>query len=253
MITNKTEVIKRAIELYEQGYTVLPTQNFTKHPCIKWETYQHKRPTLNRLLQLFGMNNVTGLCVLTGKIEGKNVYHVVLELGANIAGLFEKVYAQICSHIHADNACWVEQSNSGGYHFHFLVESDKEVDCLRSQKIVLDSKSKTLVETKGQGGLIVVAPTLAIADGKGWRDTSANCLSENISLGTWQNIIFSVRRVIENEAYRRFRQEAKPVGGSFSVEVKVTPKNRAEKISHLLALFGVPDALIEQIEAECSK
>ncbi len=137
------------------GLAVLPARRQDKRPALgSWKQYQRRLPTEIELSAWFS-NNHEAICIITGKISG-NLEIIDFDNGGE---LFDKWYALI---IEADadlaDKLVIEQTPSGGYHVIYRCESEVCGNLKLAQRKT-GAKVQTLIETRGEGGLFLCAPT----------------------------------------------------------------------------------------------
>jgi len=171
-------LLDEATRLHAAGLCVLPAFAKTKVPAVEsWKRYQRVRPAESELEKL--MRRASALCVICGEVSGHvelldfDVESEQFEAWANLIrdrspGLLERLY--------------LERSQSGGMHAVYrCVEpvegavklSGRIVACESNAEVVIAGKrykprkSKgggfevqlTLIETKGESGLFLCAPS----------------------------------------------------------------------------------------------
>jgi hypothetical protein len=156
-------------EAVAAGICVLyPREDGTKAPGFvspsgsgEWHEFQARRPTNSELKRWYGPH--TGVGVVCGAVSGglecydfddRATYEAFKAAAAafGLSGLVERV-----------EAGYLEESPSGGVHWLYYCESPA---CAKvAQRRLPDatgagkSKLKTLIETKGEGGYVIIAPT----------------------------------------------------------------------------------------------
>lgn len=138
----------------DAGLCVLPAIKAQKRPNLNsWEYYKTQLPTNKDLALWFG-DNSSGICIVCGTVSGNLEIIDFDEKGLAfgpwgdrvkndelIPGLYDKLV--------------VEQSPSGGFHVIYRCE----LPVSGNQKLAKTEDSKTLIETRGEGGLFLCAPT----------------------------------------------------------------------------------------------
>lgn len=137
------------------GLCVLPARRIEKRPAIKsWKQYQSRLPTAVELDAWFS-NLQDGLCIIAGIVSG-NLEMIDFDNGGE---LFDRWYALV-----ADNSdglldkLVIEQTQSGGWHVCYRCQSVVAGNMKLAQRRD-DGKVHTLIETRGEGGLFLCAPT----------------------------------------------------------------------------------------------
>ncbi|MDX2839493.1 bifunctional DNA primase/polymerase [Streptomyces ipomoeae] len=172
-----------AREMDDAGLCVLPVKpDGSKAPDVRsWTPYKVHRSTPDEHDQWFGDGRRTGIGIVTGNVSG-NVELIEFEGRAIEEGLLDEV-TEIAENSglgdlwKAVTTGWADQSPSGGVHFKVIVKgrpaggntklarrlaredeyTDEERQKLREKpnsKIV-----RVLIETRGEGGFVVVAPS----------------------------------------------------------------------------------------------
>ncbi|GAB2457687.1 phage/plasmid primase, P4 family [Xylanimonas ulmi] len=152
-------ILATALQLLDAGYSVLPIRDDgSKAPAIStWKQYMTAAPTRDEVTAWFGpARSPFGLGVVTGhnhhemtELEGRAV-HALPDLAAlatdtGLGDLWQRVAGG-----------WLEQSPSGGIHFHYRITDG---DVPGNLKLARDMAGLVLAETRGAGGQTVIAPT----------------------------------------------------------------------------------------------
>jgi hypothetical protein len=159
-----TPIHDAALAAYEAGLSVVPpAEDGSKKPLSTWKRYQHFRATSDQLNEWYGPH--TGLGAVLGQVSGnveafefddRTVYEqfVALARQSGLGDLIQKL-----------EEGYVEDTPSGGVHWlsHCekiagntkLATRPKRPEEERDPK----DKTKTLIETRGEGGYIVLAPS----------------------------------------------------------------------------------------------
>ena len=137
------------------GFSILPTKT-DKTPSIpKWGELQTRQMTSEYAEQVFKAAH--GIAVICGQISGglecidfdshnNDIAKVFKEWGSD-SGITDIVNR---------NKVYVEKSKSGGYHVLYRYESETYQG---SQKLAFWDDGSSMIETKGEGGYVIVAPT----------------------------------------------------------------------------------------------
>jgi len=145
-------VIDSALSYLQAGLCVLPASLREKRPILTgWKAFQSHPPTELQLQQwLNGRSDA--VCIVTGAVSGNLE---VLDFDCN-ASQFD----EWASHIPAEllNRLVMERSQSGGRH---VIYRCAEPVCgnMKLSQVKRDEKVDTLIETRGEGGLFLCAPT----------------------------------------------------------------------------------------------
>ena len=157
-----TAACQVALAALEVGISVLPIRaDGTKQPALlSWKRYQQERPT-EALAREWFRDPRRGLALVTGAVSGglealdfdsprifaRWLSHV--EDDADLAPLYERV-----------SWGYLEQTPNGGWHLLYRCPEQIEGN-QKLARVPVDGpeRVKTLVETRGEGGLIIVEPS----------------------------------------------------------------------------------------------
>lgn len=144
--------IKKAAKRYlDSGLSVLPALKDRKMPRLQsWKEFQDHRPTKEELERDFRDDDLA-LCVICGKVSG-NLEVIDFD---NHGELFETWLKSVPSDI-MDRVC-IERTPSGGYHVAYQCDGKISGNMKLAQRN-RDAKRQTLIETRGEGGLVLCAP-----------------------------------------------------------------------------------------------
>lgn len=155
-------LVAKARELYALGYMPLPIER-DKRPCVRWKDYTTERAPESMVYDWFG-RDIDGIGVVCGAASGQLEMLELEGRAVNEIGLEQLAQAM------ADNgagevwqrltAGWVERSPSGGIHWHLRVDGQALGNTrLASRPSAPGAPGQVLIETRGQGGFTVVAPS----------------------------------------------------------------------------------------------
>lgn len=165
------------------GFSVIPVStDGSKAPAVAWKPYQTEAASPGQLWQWFEHGDYDGLGVICGRVSGG------LELleveGRAVAdtlppfrtALVDNGFGPLWDRL---NGGYLEQSPSGGLHWLFRVDGEPRGNTkLARRPATADElahdpadKVKVLLETRGEGGFVVVAPSggRTHPTGKSWR------------------------------------------------------------------------------------
>ena len=145
-----------ALEALREGLSVVPPrEDGSKAPLGSWERFQKERPTEEQVREWYS-RGLSGVGIVTGAISGVELFEfegravpevrdrfLELATAAGLIGIVERV-----------TAGYAEQTPSGGLH---LLWRCSEIE--RSQKLARTSLREVLIETKGEGGYVIIAPS----------------------------------------------------------------------------------------------
>lgn len=143
-----------ALQYKKHGLCVLPAIKTEKRPNLSsWDVFKKRLPTEKELAQWFSASN-SGVCIVCGEVSGNLEIIDFDEQGIAfgpwsdkvkkeplVQGLFERLV--------------VEQTQRGGFHVIYRCE----LTVAGNQKLAKNESGKTIIETRGEGGLFLCAPT----------------------------------------------------------------------------------------------
>jgi putative DNA primase/helicase len=167
-----TTLLEVALAWHAQGVSVVPARSDgSKAPAAVWKQYQLRRPTIEELTAWFAQPDVHGLGLVCGKVSG-NLEMLELEARA----VTEQLLAELEDL--ADNSglgeLWrrvvkgyCELTPTGGLHLLYRISDGPAAPNTKlARRPATDVELATdpnpvrvLVETRGEGGFVVVAPS----------------------------------------------------------------------------------------------
>lgn len=148
----KEVTLETARTLLASGLAVLPASKAQKRPLVgAWKTYKNRLPTDNELSKWF-VRPQDAVCLVTGGVSG-NLECIDFDHHAELynrwregvdAALFETLV--------------IERTQSSGIHVFYRCENAVEGNT-KLARGVRDKKSVTLIETRGEGGIVLCAPS----------------------------------------------------------------------------------------------
>lgn len=147
---------KVPIELAESyrkaGLAALPAAKAKKRPSIGgWKTWSKRLPTEMEIAAWFA-NNQDGICIVAGAVSG-NLECIDFDAHGELYPAWkEEVAPEVFARL------VVERTPSGGLHVLYRCEEPVEGNRKLAQGM-REGKKTTLVETRGEGGLFLCAPT----------------------------------------------------------------------------------------------
>ena len=139
----------------EAGLCVLPALRDQKRPTVAWKVFQRQLPTTSQVDAWFA-NDQSALCVLTGEVSGQ------LELlDFDHRG---ELFRRWCERVQAAAPGLLERlvlskTQSDGRHAYYRTLAEVCGNLKLAQRRLDDGKVVTLIETRGEGGLFLCAPT----------------------------------------------------------------------------------------------
>lgn len=148
-----------ARSLVQAGFSIVPPKPGTKRPMENWAKYQITPATQAAVTLWYMDNNITGIGIVTGKVSGGLEVIDFDDMEA-----YERCVAWIKDNPKAkqimEMVSTVEERSPKGVHWFYRVHGSKSYP---SQKLAQfkqpDGSLKCLIETRGEGGYIIVAPT----------------------------------------------------------------------------------------------
>jgi hypothetical protein len=158
-MSSRRPIIDTALLAVAQGLCVVPPrEDGTKAPdAPSWKEFQTRRPSRDELNAWYKGNARHGVGLVCGDISGGlelfEFEHAAIEQGMD-ARLFE-IMRDIGEEHLANQLLdgYVERSASGGLHFLYRCP------ITRTEKLASTAEHRTLIETKGEGGYVIVAPS----------------------------------------------------------------------------------------------
>jgi len=154
--------VATAMAYLAAGLSCLPAAKAKKRPAIGgWKTWQTRLPTKVEVKAWFS-NPHDAICVVSGKVSGNLECMDFDQHGELFAAWMDKIDTELLSKL------VIEQTPSGGYHVFYRVDGGTGngeqgtgvIDGnLKLARGIRGGKEKTLIETRGEGGLFLCAPT----------------------------------------------------------------------------------------------
>lgn len=150
---------------------VPPREDGTKHPIGPWKRYQSLRPDEGQLHAWYGTEGRRGLGLICGAISG-NLEMLEFEGKAVEAGLHHRFrelaeQAGLGPVLTRINSGYTERTPSGGLHllYHCETRVDGNTKLARrpatAEELAIEPQDriKVLIETRGEGGYVITAPS----------------------------------------------------------------------------------------------
>ncbi len=160
VVSSPNPLLATAVEFYTAGLMPLPTRtDGSKAPAVAWQKYQEARPDIGVIIDWFSSGKTDGIGTLTGAVSG-NLEMLEWEGRAFDAGMLEVFRQDLVEH-GADELWerlqgWAEMTPGGGIHFNFRVTDSP---ARRNTKLASTADNTVLIETRGEGGFTVNAPS----------------------------------------------------------------------------------------------
>ncbi|PCI28920.1 hypothetical protein COB55_03015, partial [Candidatus Wolfebacteria bacterium] len=147
-----SELKDTILEMIDNGLSAIPCFSSDKHPIYGWKRFQSNIPAEYDIEKLFeGNKDYDAVCIIAGEVSERFETIDFDQKGAYYAAWHKKV-CELAQHI-ADILI-VETSQSGGVHVSYRCE---EEICGNVKLATKDNLC--YIETRGNGGLILVAPS----------------------------------------------------------------------------------------------
>lgn len=155
-----TSVHQAALAAWDAGLCpVQATTNGQKRPQGAWQEWQTRRPPRTTVDQWFA-TGWPGLGIICGSVSG-NLEMLEFEGAAMADGLWDR-YGDACdaagltSVLDRVASGYGEETPSGGIHMLLRVDGGP---ALGNTKLAHDADGKVTIETRGEGGFVIVAPS----------------------------------------------------------------------------------------------
>lgn len=137
------------------GLCVLPARRDQKRPTVPWKQFQKRLPTEAELEAWFASGQ-TALCILTGAISGNHELIDFDQRGALFDAWRAKVREAMPGLV---ERLVVSKTQNDGRHAKYRFAGKVCGNMKLAQRRGEDGKVVTLIETRGEGGLYLCAPT----------------------------------------------------------------------------------------------
>jgi hypothetical protein len=178
------QLLDAALAFCEAGCSVVPAAtDGSKAPAVKWQLYQSRRPDTAQLQACLGNGTYDGFGLVCGAVSG-GLEMLEFE-GRAIAAKLHVKYAEALKD-HGLLGLWqrvingyTELTPGGGIHILYRVNGTARGNTKLAQRPATaaeltarpDEKVKVLIETRGEGGFTIVAPSggRTHPSGKSWQ------------------------------------------------------------------------------------
>jgi hypothetical protein len=149
---NSDNLLASALAYRNCGLSVLPARRLEKRPALPgWKNYQLRIPNERQILEWFSKPE-DAICIVTGQVSGNLEMLDFDQAGDRFEAWKEKIPPELF-------ACLViETSQSGGKHVIYRC-SDPINGNMKLAMGFRDGALVTLIETRGERGLFLCAPT----------------------------------------------------------------------------------------------
>jgi hypothetical protein len=150
-----------AMVAFEAGISVVPIRaDGSKQPALaEWKVYQRCRASRSELDHWFRLPG-PGIAMITGEVSG-NLEALDFDCGAVYEAWLSKVHCDRRIHDLYERIAWgyLEATPAGGRHLLYRCSEIAGNQKLARKPVEGGQKYKTLIETRGESGLIIVAPS----------------------------------------------------------------------------------------------
>lgn len=140
-----------ALNYLAAGLAVLPADKTLKRPVMSWKNYQEHCPITTEVESWFSCQH-NAICLICGKVSG-NLEVIDFDHHGELYPAWE---AQIPTELKSKLV--IEQTQSSGFHVAYRCAVVVDGNTKLAQGIRND-KTVTLIETRGEGGLILCTPS----------------------------------------------------------------------------------------------
>ncbi len=195
LLMRRRAIIKTALEARRAGISVVPVlPDGKKRPAVRWRIYQHRLASPKEIARWFG-NEERGLALITGAISGglealdfdsRTIYQAWSER------MRQWGYDALSDRL---TRGYLEATPHGVHLLYRCCPAEKNLK-LASVPVDGSQRVRTLIETRGEGGLVVVAPSggLVHPSGKPYVLLAGGITSIAMLTAEERQILFSVAR-----------------------------------------------------------
>lgn len=163
-------ILGHALSWHSLGYTPLPVRtDGSKAPAVNWSSWQHAQADAATVVDWFTNHDTEGLGIVCGGPASLEMFE--LEGRAVDEGLLEQLTQAMVDHDAGDlwariEGGYLEHTPSGGLHFHWRVSDGPALPNRKlarrpatADEAAAGQRIQVLIETRGQNGFTVVAPS----------------------------------------------------------------------------------------------
>ena len=144
-------LLDAARRYYDAGLNILPASKAQKRPIGAWKQYAETRPAFDTV---FNGVSFDALAVVCGETSG-GVEVIDLDQGARALVDWQTKAAEMLDKDLAFFSAFVtERTQNGGVHFAYRC-----AQVGKNQKLALDANGGVMIETRGAGGVCIIAPS----------------------------------------------------------------------------------------------
>lgn len=195
-----TNIITAASDFINSGISIIPVVMPLKKPATEWKKYQYERIDIKSFEQLaYPLNGTGGIAIVCGQVSGNlEVIDIDNKLGT-AREILQRFYSDpYFKELVKSGILVIERTINGGYHIYYRCSVI--AGNLKLARASLEGKIETVVETRGEGGYVVSAPTA------GYKVTSGSLSSIGTITPDDRDYLFSLCRM-ENTYFGNYTVE----------------------------------------------
>jgi bifunctional DNA primase/polymerase-like protein len=163
MLPHLSPTYQVALAAHQTGLSVLPIKaDGSKQPALgRWKIYQERQPSLQEIAAWFRLPHVpVGLALVTGKVSGGLEALDFDDPAIYTAWLkYVRHDRTLASLYHLIATGYEELTPGGGRHLLYCCAQIEGSQKLAARPVERPQRVKTLIETRGEGGLIIIDPS----------------------------------------------------------------------------------------------
>lgn len=142
---------KTISSLLGAGLSVIPIIMPEKKPSQAWKQYQQRLPNIGEL----NFNNSDGVALICGAVSGNvEVIDIDAKNDPKLVERFDEAVQHFCADVLTQDNVVIQRTVSGGLHIIYRCDFIEG-----NQKLAKNKDGVVLIETRGEGGYIVIDPT----------------------------------------------------------------------------------------------
>jgi hypothetical protein len=154
-VSDTPDILKAALNCLDAGLCVLPARLDQKRPVVSsWKQYQQRLPTPVEVKAWF--SNGHAMCMLTGAVSA-NLEMLDFDAGGALFDRWAQIVQEQAPGLLARLV--MERSQRGGRHVAYRSAVAVCGNMKLAQRLGPDGRPQTLIETRGEGGLFLCAPS----------------------------------------------------------------------------------------------
>jgi hypothetical protein len=154
-MAESANMIASAMSCLDAGLCVLPARLDQKRPVVSsWKQYQKRLPTVAEITAWFG--NGHAMCILTGAVSG-NAEMLDFDAGGALYDRWAQIVQEQAPGLL--ERLVMERSQRGGRHVIYRCGQPVCGNMKLAQRHDANGRPETLIETRGEGGLFLCAPS----------------------------------------------------------------------------------------------